>query len=257
MPIFFSRLYSDGALERVATDWPLIRLGHHVSIDSSSSACLAKARKWIDRCVSEHGNENCPPTTGGPLPSRLIDVVDATTNPHLYESAAGERGTWAALSYCWGPESATRFTTTSHSLASMKDGFTLDQLPKTCRDAVLAARGLHIQYIWIDALCIIQDSRSDWEKESARMCNIYENALVTFAAIDSLTSDSGLFRASSARKSRKLSIKLSNGEYGDVFVRQPYLNVESMDIPGNDCLPSSAVVHSIGACLVMPDVCGM
>ncbi|KAI8265546.1 hypothetical protein K4K58_011224 [Colletotrichum sp. SAR11_239] len=40
---------------------------------------------------------------------------------------------------------------------------------------------LGVRYMWIDALCIIQDSPSDWEKEAARMADVYENAFLTIA----------------------------------------------------------------------------
>lgn len=42
-----------------------------------------------------------------------------------------------------------------------------------------------IQYIWIDSLCIIQDSISDWVEQSSTMAQIYENAYFTIAATSS------------------------------------------------------------------------
>jgi hypothetical protein len=37
-----------------------------------------------------------------------------------------------------------------------------------------------LDYLWIDFLCIIQDSIEDWEVETAKMTSIYSNALLTF-----------------------------------------------------------------------------
>ncbi|KAF2030724.1 hypothetical protein EK21DRAFT_14841, partial [Setomelanomma holmii] len=92
----------------------------------------------------------------------------------------GERGRYVALSYSWG---LTRtFTTTLTTYGIHKSGFTLGDLPATIRDAVLIARYMGIQYVWADSLCIIQDSAADWAYEAARMCSIYSNATVTFAA---------------------------------------------------------------------------
>jgi hypothetical protein len=39
-----------------------------------------------------------------------------------------------------------------------------------------------IDYIWIDCLCILQDSRADWEQEAARMVDVYSNAYLTLVA---------------------------------------------------------------------------
>ncbi|KAG9243250.1 hypothetical protein BJ878DRAFT_424067, partial [Calycina marina] len=49
----------------------------------------------------------------------------------------------------------------------------LRQLPKTLRDAVVMTRYLGIRYLWIDSLCIIQNSTSDWQFETSRMGSIY------------------------------------------------------------------------------------
>ncbi|KAE8444622.1 hypothetical protein EG329_014370 [Mollisiaceae sp. DMI_Dod_QoI] len=49
------------------------------------------------------------------------------------------------------------------------------------------------QRIWIDALCIIQDDNNDWNREAARMADVYENSFLTIAAWGASSSDQGLF----------------------------------------------------------------
>ncbi|PVH93010.1 hypothetical protein DM02DRAFT_604521, partial [Periconia macrospinosa] len=178
--------------------WPQIPLASHISADSSSPDCLKEAREWLDRCIQNHSSNRCPPVAGAALPTRVICVGDALTNPYLYESAPKEKGVWAALSYCWGK--ARTMTTTTASFDQRKAGFALETLPKTCRDAILVARGLSIPFLWIDSFCILQDSPTDWEREAAKMCYIYENALVTFAALHSPASASGLFLSNPHRR---------------------------------------------------------
>jgi hypothetical protein len=41
---------------------------------------------------------------------------------------------------------------------------------------------LGIKYVWIDPLCIIQDSEEDWREESSKMADIYSHAHLTIAA---------------------------------------------------------------------------
>jgi Heterokaryon incompatibility protein (HET) len=55
-------------------------------------------------------------------------------------------------------------------------------LPKTIYDAAKITRKLGLQYLWVDALCIIQDLVEDWQRESANMGNIYSNAFITIQA---------------------------------------------------------------------------
>lgn len=57
------------------------------------------------------------------------------------------------------------------------------QLPTLFKDAILFfARKLGIRYLWIDALCILQDDSKDWERESAVMAEVYSNPYLTIAA---------------------------------------------------------------------------
>lgn len=58
----------------------------------------------------------------------------------------------------------------------------MQDFPATIKDAVVLTRALGICYLWIDALCIIQDSKEDWETESALMANIYRHSTVTIVA---------------------------------------------------------------------------
>jgi hypothetical protein len=64
-------------------------------------------------------------------------------------------------------------------------------LPKTAQDAISSARKLNLRYLWVDSLCIIQDSEEDKEKEMARMDKIYENATVTIVAASAPTCHDG------------------------------------------------------------------
>ena len=67
------------------------------------------------------------------------------------------------------------------------------RLPKTFRDAVSVAKWLHIRYLWIDSLCIIQDSIEDWTIEAASMRDVYKYSYGTIAATGASDSSIGLF----------------------------------------------------------------
>ena len=83
----------------------------------------------------------------------------------------------------------------SDNIDSFRNGdYPLEMLPQTLRDAVVLTRYLGLQYLWIDALCIIQDSPEDWAAEAARMKEVYGGATITIAATGSKTSTDGMLK---------------------------------------------------------------
>lgn len=72
----------------------------------------------------------------------------------------------------------TTSKTLSDHLVSIMEG----NLPRTFQDFIQNTRRIGIPYVWIDSLCIIQDSRADWEQEAAQMGSVYSNAYLTIAA---------------------------------------------------------------------------
>ena len=171
---------------------PVLPMASHVSEHWSSPDGLRFARAWLDECLQKHEHGDSLRTAEALLPTRVIDVGDGVqADPHLHEPPPGTRGVYAALSYTWG--TGRSFTNTTSRYSRLKQGFKIGDLPNTIRDAVLVARRLSIPYLWIDQLCIIQDSPSDWQRESSNMCSVYQNACVTFATLESASGDSGLW----------------------------------------------------------------
>lgn len=106
-----------------------------------------------------------------------------------------QRERYVCLSHCWDEEaSVTR--TTRQNLDSHTKSIAIDELPKTFQDAVDITRRLGIDYLWIDSLCIIQNSEDDWEIEASRMADIYEGAYLTIAATASANCLEGCYRSS-------------------------------------------------------------
>ena len=62
---------------------------------------------------------------------------------------------YVVLSYVWGPAQTYTLKTSSHE--ELRRGLDPARLPKTLRDAMEVTARLGFRYIWIDALCIIQD----------------------------------------------------------------------------------------------------
>lgn len=143
------------------------------------------------RCVDEHHacketfsggvvDESRPPV----LPTRVIHVgtPNGEISPRLFETK-GETGHYCSLSHCWGSgANKIPLLTTQATLQSHMAGIPWDTIPRAYQDAITATHRLGFEYIWIDSLCIIQDSLVDWLRESKRMGTVYENARLTIAA---------------------------------------------------------------------------
>ena len=64
---------------------------------------------------------------------------------------------------------------------------------QTFKDAIDVTRALGVQYLWIDSLCIIQDSESAWLCESTLMSDIYRYSYCNIAAAYASSDNVGLF----------------------------------------------------------------
>ncbi|KAI8656189.1 HET domain-containing protein [Fusarium keratoplasticum] len=160
--------------------------------DTSTSTSLNLAQSWIKDCEMTHGQ--CGSGRDVSLPKRCLDLKPTSIPDgsaiQLVETH-GSTGTYACLSHCWGKDKL--ITTTSQTIASHLSGIPLAILPKTFGDAVTLTRNLGLRYLWIDSLCIIQDSREDWQIEFSKMADIYHNSFLTIAAISSPDSRGGCF----------------------------------------------------------------
>ena len=88
-------------------------------------------------------------------------------------------------------------------------GLHLDQLPRTFGDAVAMTRCLGIDYLWIDSMCIIQDSTTDWERESLLMKDVYHGSFLNIAANAFFNPNGGLFQTRNPLSVTPVKIDLS------------------------------------------------
>lgn len=167
---------------------------------------------WMEECARNH--PHCPKVEPD-LPTRVLDVGDDANPPRLVVSN-GKQAPYVALSYCWGQ--GKQLTTTISTLHQRQAGIELQELPKTVRDAVMLARSLRVRYIWVDALCIIQDSKEDWRVEAARMGYVYQNACLTIAVPESSSCTEGFLHEKTQRQ-QSLSVPCLN--YGCHVVFDP------------------------------------
>jgi hypothetical protein len=119
------------------------------------------------------------------VPTRLL-YVGGSEDPRLVETAQeGVREPYAALSHMWGDSSQLPpLRTILAKYEDMKTRISMWMLSQNFTDAVIVTRQLGLRYIWIDSLCIIQDSAADWQKEAVMMHKVYRYAEVTIVAYE-------------------------------------------------------------------------
>ena len=126
------------------------------------------------------------------MPTRLLDVgLDDSYALRVCEGASVPPGTsYVTLSHCWGGNVPMQLKKDNVSTfqAGLPDG-----IPTTFADAIQITRAIGIRYLWIDSLCIIQDSVEDWQKEASLMDHVYEHAWCNIAATKARNSSEGLF----------------------------------------------------------------
>ena len=96
---------------------------------------------------------------------------------------------YTTLSYSWG--TAPCFTLKEANFRDVKHSIVYDVLPKTIQDAITVTRDLDVQYLWVDSLCIVQDSVDDWARECEVMGDIYAGSYCNIAATGAGGNDHG------------------------------------------------------------------
>lgn len=168
-------------------------LGREFSDQKEKQALI---KSWLDLCLKEHGLP-CLDThdTEGEFMELVketyfgvIDVTDMQLKGLPIKEGKPER--YVALSYVWGrephdeqPYTTVRANVMTHILhGGLETAW--DKLPRRIQDAILLVSRLGERYLWVDSLCIVQDSDSSWHLNARAMHLVYGNAYFTICAAD-------------------------------------------------------------------------
>ncbi|KAF7937140.1 uncharacterized protein EAE98_001454 [Botrytis deweyae] len=189
---------------------PFITTAQEVS--NSLPESLQTAKSWIANCET-HRRCNLDDIGGLKIPTRVIDVGISNVSVKLIETK-NLSGSFAALSYCWGDSTILEDIKLTHAKLSVyKKRIPMDSLPKTLFDAVMITRELGIPYLWIDSLCIMQDSLKDWQIESSRMSDVYMSAFLVLAATEARDPNGGFFLENRTKSLKLPYLDADNCQY--------------------------------------------
>ncbi len=193
---------------------------HLLPDNTSSQATFDTIQNWATECADTHAKCSKPHLGSGsckPLPRRLLQVTGDRIV--LREDDCQKRHPYACLSHCWGPSprrpESTVLKTKRTTLEKFKVEIPWKELTPTFRDAISICRRLNIDYLWVDSLCILQDSVDDWSQSATEVGSIYENALITIAATKSKEGCEGCYSTPDGQYRARLV-----PETGGIYVRR-------------------------------------
>ena len=156
---------------------------------------LQRCRLYLKECLGHPKCINAANTARHCIaPKRLLDVQEYS-NARLHSIPPGDHPRYVALSYCWRNKQPEQVKTKKANLQSRHDVTNLSGFPQTIQDAVRVCCSLGFHYIWIDALCIVQDDDEEKASEIANMASIYRGAALTIGAASAANSTDGFLQA--------------------------------------------------------------
>ncbi|KAJ2988910.1 hypothetical protein NUW58_g3730 [Xylaria curta] len=184
-------------------------------LDIGSERAFEKARQWLKTCRNKHSG--CRSSKGNPLPTRVIDVSGEKI--HLIDTRAEglKHEKYVTLSYCWGGPQPV--TTTKATLDQHLQVLPAGEFPQTIKDAITVTRALKVNYLWVDAICIVQDDLEDKAVEISRMTDIYNFSYVTISASTASTCSDGFLQTRKLEKTPiRLRAEFSRNKKGSVLL---------------------------------------
>ncbi|KAF2665660.1 HET-domain-containing protein [Microthyrium microscopicum] len=194
-----------------------------VDPDLSAKSNYDIARNWLHDCQFHHST--CLSRTARELPTRIVDVGNLGDAPPVLrlvhpQGAKGEGGNIDPV-------------LNADTIEPYKGNIPFSELPLNFQDAITITRDLGIRYIWIDCLCILQDSPSDWLTESQNMGMLYQNSTVTISAMVSERSTHGILKGNPPipdPRPRKLSVCSDKLSTIGISVERMSSNEESLRV---------------------------
>lgn len=184
-----------------------------ISSTVTCSANFANLREKMAHCAASHGGKCINGSSGAMNELSLINCATRTIEP------SGDGKKYAALSYVWG---------SMPSSGSIQSGKLVGPLERTIEDALVAAKEMGLEYLWVDRYCIDQDS-TEKHHQIKQMDLVYRNAVMTIVAAAGDDASHGLPGVSIRRKSAVRSCRIGN----------------TILFKGHPCGPGAYVIRSV------------
>ena len=143
-------------------------------VSPESPEVLDLGYRWYLTCRDNH--KSCRVKDVNVRPTRLLEILDQNTARVILTQEEVCSMGYATLSHCWGKSIPLRLLTSN--ILELQTSVEITRFPASYREAIMVCRRFGLKYLWIDSLCIVQDSTDDWEREAAAMTNVYGNSML-------------------------------------------------------------------------------
>lgn len=168
-------------------------------------------QQWTRPCLSVHENSISNLAFSRRLHRTPIRLIDTTKSCITAPLPGDEPHVYIALSYTWG--NIDPLVLKKDNEAFLREEGALEkyesQLPVTIIDAISLCRMLEWRYLWVDSLCICQDT-VDKHNQIQQMDRIYEEAFLTIVAAAGKDANAGLPGVSGPRNNHQRIISIGN-----------------------------------------------
>ena len=162
------------AVSRMLPDQPFFG---RISPSRASFLDFDQIKSWLKHCQTQHSS--CRGTTRSSRPTKHFFVIDVRFK-RIVE--APECCQYLALSYVWGGACQYMLSEDNQEMFRQTDSLQPKYLTTTIRDAIELTAKLGERYLWVDALCIVQDSNVIRQQTLQDMDRIYTESLLTIVA---------------------------------------------------------------------------
>lgn len=208
---------------------PFVEIPRH----GGSAEAVDNARHWLTACQNDHPDCSADFKMGEDIsepPSdtwiRILEICEEKLR--LTPVKLGEAlPPYVALSHCWG--SGPTLKTLSTNIERFQVAIEYWDLPPTFADAIKVTKLLGFDYVWIDSLCIIQDSAIDWEEQSSLMASVYGNADLVLAASSASSTEDGFLKERKDYRESTLQLQSVRNQEHTLNLRYRLLQPKGMD----------------------------
>jgi len=187
-----------------------------------SASAFSQAKSWLQHYTQNHSA--C--RLRGPVtaPRRLLHL---TPDGQSVKVAQPGPVPYVALSYCWGGDQPFKLTRATQE--ALGNGVSVSGLSPTIQDAISATAGLGFCYLWVDALCIIQDDLDDKYAQIPKTADIYRGAEFTIAAAKCASSEERFLTSDCPPMGFSIGIRTARGRDG-MMLLLPDRMLQSSDL---------------------------
>jgi hypothetical protein len=144
---------------------------------------MRQALQWVEKCKIEHGSlcDTLEGDADGTIPTpQPVDLL-AIDLLNMCICHMPEGSEYAALSYCWPKKTYLTLLKETRAALFAREALldNMINLPGTIQDAISCAKELKMRYLWIDALCIVQDDGDQKSDQLRQMDRVYNCASLT------------------------------------------------------------------------------